>query len=265
MIGKGYYLSEADLEKNVYIKEETILTELGHFHDGVEFIFMLEGEIEARHFPEISVISAGEIFFADRFEIHSYRKLTKEIRAIVLVLSQEYLTAFREVYEGKTFPAHMADREKNREIISLIRAWVKEAELTYILNLGYSNLLFSKIIRNYDLIKAVEDKGRSVAIKLLKYTNDHFSEDISLGSVSREIGYSKEYCSKIFRDITGVGFRRYLNSLRIKRANELFESQNASKLTALEILYKCGFNSSATFYRAKKNLSNGISGKHDEE
>lgn len=159
----------------------------------------------------------------------------------------------------------MADREKNREIISLIRAWVKEAELTYILNLGYSNLLFSKIIRNYDLIKAVEDKGRSVAIKLLKYTNDHFSEDISLGSVSREIGYSKEYCSKIFRDITGVGFRRYLNSLRIKRANELFESQNASKLTALEILYKCGFNSSATFYRAKKNLSNGISGKHDEE
>ena len=72
MKDRGVYLSEADLVRQIYFKDETILSEVGHFHDSVEFVFLLEGEIEARHLSEVQRLSAGEIFFAGSFEYHCY-------------------------------------------------------------------------------------------------------------------------------------------------------------------------------------------------
>lgn len=252
---QGYYLLEADLERNVYLKEETILSDFGHFHNGVEFIFMIEGRIHARAHTELMTVSAGEIFIANSFEYHCYEKLTPDIRAIVLVLSREYLSDFREFYKGKIFPTHLDCREKNSDIITLMQNWVAETEKSYLLNLGYSNLLFSKIVERYGLTDFRETREKTAALKLLKYINEHFDKDITLRQIAHELGYTKEYCSKILKEVTGVGFRQYLNSLRLRKARALFDGRKESKLTTLEIIYQCGFNSAATFYRAFKATS----------
>ena len=78
-VNQGYYLLEADLERNIYLKEETILSDFGHFHNGVEFILMIEGQIHARAYTELMTVSAGEIFIANSFEYHCYEKLTPDI------------------------------------------------------------------------------------------------------------------------------------------------------------------------------------------
>ena len=122
------------------------------------------------------------------------------------------------------------------------------------LNVGYCNLLLSKIVKNYDLEMREEKKNKSVSVKLLKYINDHYVEDISLTLVAQKIGYSKEYCSKIFSEVVGMSFRDYLNFLRMRKANEYFSLKKENKMTTTEIVYKCGFNSTATFYRAQKAL-----------
>ena len=248
------YLSGADLERQIYLRCETVLSSVRHFHDSIEFIFLLEGSVEAYRGTEKEVISAGEIFFADRFVSHYYRKLTPDIKAVVLVLSREYTAVFNDMYRGKTFPSFMRDAQKNAQILSVMKEWMLEPDKTYLCNLGYCNLLFSRIVKNYDLPQFEERSDKSVTIKLLKYIGDHFAEDITLQTVAEAIGYSKEYCSVIFREQIGLRFREYLNYLRIKKANEYFATQKYNHLTTLEILYQCGFNSSATFYRAKKAL-----------
>ena len=67
-------------------------------------------------------------------------------------------------------------------------------------------------------ISITDGKDKRVTVKVLRCINEHFTEDISLASVAQEIGYTKEYCSKIFRDIVGVRFRDYLNLLRLRKA-----------------------------------------------
>jgi two-component system response regulator YesN len=88
----------------------------------------------------------------------------------------------------------------------------------------------------------------------LQYINEHYLEDISLTSVAQKIGYSKEHCSKIFSESVGMGFRDYLSFLRLKKAQEYFSLKKDLKLTTIEIIYKCGFKSTATFYRAQKRF-----------
>lgn len=254
MKDKGVYFSEADLERQIYFKDETILSEVGHFHDSVEFVFLLEGEIEARHLAEVQHLRAGEIFFVGSFEYHCYKKCTPHIRAVVLVLSREYTKVFSESFKGFTLPTYMKNTEDNRDVIGMIRHWLKEKDEnnTYLCNFGYSTLLFAKLVKYYPLMPIEESKDKRVTVNVLKYINEHYAEDISLTTVANESGYTKEYCSKIFRDIVGIRFRSYLNFLRLRKAKEYFAEQKRTGLTTLEIIYKCGFSSTATFYRAQK-------------
>ena len=73
-------------------------------------------------------------------------------------------------------------------------------------------------------------------------------------ALSKMLGYTKEYCSKIFSEVVGMSFRDYLNFLRLKKAKEYLALKKSTKQTTTEIIYKCGFNSTATFYRALKGL-----------
>ena len=253
---KGVYLPDADVARQIYIKEDPVLASVGHFHEGIELVAIVEGEVEACHLTHRERLCAGEMFFADSFECHYYRPLTSEIKAIVIVLSSEYTNVFRELYRGKTFPCFMKEREKNLALISLMRQWLNEKEKTYMLNVGYCNLLLSKITEKYSLERREEKKDKNVSIKLLKYINDHYTEDISMTTVAKDIGYTKEYCSKIFAEVVGMRFRDYLNLLRIKKADEYFSLKKDLKMTTMEIVYKCGFNSMATFYRAQKATQN---------
>lgn len=252
MKNRGIYLSEADVSRQIYIKEDPEFATVGHFHEGVELVAIVRGEVNAYCFTQKETIHEGEIFFADSFACHHYDALSPNCLAIVIVLSREYTKLFRELYAGKTFPAYMKDREKNKEIISLMRVWLEDKKKSFLRNVGYCNLLFSKITEAYSLIDYEEKKDKNISIKLLQYINDHYLEDVSLTKVAASLGYSKEYCSKIFYEAVGMCFRDYLNFLRIRQANEYISTKRQHKMTTTEIAYQCGFKSMATFYRAQK-------------
>ena len=95
--------------------------------------------------------------------------------------------------------------------------------------------------------------GKALVKELLHYIKEHYLEQITLSTVAQAVGYSVDHCSKTLHAVTGLSFRDYINLLRLKRAEEMFADKSL-KLTTLEILYRCGFNNSATYYRAKKKL-----------
>lgn len=258
MSEKGIYLSEADITRSIYIKEDPVLGTIGHFHEGLELVAVLEGEVEAFLIKQSKKIYPGEIFFANSFECHHYKQRSS-VRCIVIVLSSEYTSVFKSLYQGKSLPTFMSDVEKNAEIIGVMKNWLNEKDKDYLLNLGYSCQLLSKLVKTYGLHENRESKDKSVIVKLLKFINDHISEELSLGKVAKEIGYSKVYCSKIFSEVVGMGFRDYVNFLRIKKVEEQLSLKNITKQTTTEIIYKCGFNSTATFYRAKNSLKKWLS------
>ena len=95
--------------------------------------------------------------------------------------------------------------------------------------------------------------GKALVKEMLGYIQEHYLEAISLTTVAKAVGYSPDHCSKILQSTVGLKFREYINLLRIKRAEEMLADKSV-KLTTLEILFRCGFNNSATYYRAKKKL-----------
>lgn len=97
-----------------------------------------------------------------------------------------------------------------------------------------------------------EEKSNDV-IKIAKdYIKDNFSKDISLDDVSRVVGISPYYFSKIFKEGCGENFIEYLTNIRIEKAKELLmESDRSMK----EICMMCGYSDPNYFSRTfKKNV-----------
>ncbi len=251
-----YYSGETDSAKYIYLKKDDLLQPVGEFHDSIEIIFMLEGRAEGHLYDRTYILEPGDIFFVDSYEGHWYKHLTEKILAYVLVLSREYLQAFRDLYPNQTFMTYMSDKKVNEKLFRLISDWYYEENKIHIKDLGYANVLFSYLLESYALTKRTIKNDREEFIKvLLLYLHEHYLEDITLAKVSKALGYSVDYCSKVLKKSIGRSFRDYINMLRIRKANALMQDKSLD-MTTLEILYKCGFKSAATFYRAKKHFAN---------
>ena len=63
--------------------------------------------------------------------------------------------------------------------------------------------------------------------------------ELSLASVSERLGYNQKYLSHAFKEKMGVGFSRYLRTVRIKHAVFLIEHGVES---VKNVAYLCGFS-----------------------
>lgn len=97
-----------------------------------------------------------------------------------------------------------------------------------------------------------EEKSTDVIKVAGKYIQDNYSKDISLDDVSRVVGISPYYFSKIFKEEMGVNFIEYLTNIRIERAKELLTT---SEMSMKEICIMCGYSDPNYFSRTfKKNV-----------
>jgi len=84
--------------------------------------------------------------------------------------------------------------------------------------------------------------------------------DITLGSVSEELGTTSHQLSNFLNNYYGQNFNDYINTFRIEKAKKLLIEER--KKTVLEIGFEVGFNSSSTFYKAFQRKVGMAPGKY---
>ena len=92
-------------------------------------------------------------------------------------------------------------------------------------------------------------------VPALQYIDNHYSENISLATLSSLCRFSTSRFSHVFKEVTGTSAIKYINDLRMSKATMLL---NTSNLSISEIAVKVGFYDAAYFSRIYK-LNCGIS------
>ncbi len=82
--------------------------------------------------------------------------------------------------------------------------------------------------------------GSPLVRKAQEYIRDHYSEDITLQSIAREIFVTPNYLGRIFREQTGYKLGDWLNKYRINQAKLLLDDP---ELKTYEIATRVGFSS----------------------
>ncbi len=101
--------------------------------------------------------------------------------------------------------------------------------------------------------------------------NNLTSDDLSQQTMADMAGISKDYFSRIFKNVTGMNYSKWLNMIRLEKATELL-SQNDMTLTQVAML--SGFRSIPSFNRVfyeEKGMAPGeyrslfVSGRNPEQ
>ena len=124
-------------------------------------------------------------------------------------------------------------------LVALVRNFIESAE--------------ADDIKETDNIKTNRKKitGLEKINKVFQYIEENYQENITLYDVSKAVGFSKYYISRLFNNIAEKSFSSYLNSFRIKKAEKLIMN---SSFTITEIAHSVGFNSTGTFYRVFRQI-----------
>lgn len=239
-----------------------------HFHDSYEFYFLLEGERYYFIDKDTYWVKKGMAVLVNRHQIHrtimadkSYHDrilMMVDARQIEGFLEENHLITLNHLFseyggllqlQEQTWQHilnlltdiknELHDKERNYEKIIKL----KLAELVMLLQRCSSEAFFQNKVKTVQSAKY--QKVSEVADYLLK----NYETEESIEDIAERFFISKSYLCRIFKEVTGFTVNEYLNTTRIKKAQDLLVFGEKS---ITEIAGMLGFESITYFERVFK-------------
>ena len=155
-----------------------------------------------------------------------------------------------------------------RDFPELAEMWQKglsyKNEVTDLVSEGLLMQTFASIGNRMAEVESKTDysKGENISIAVKKYIDTNFADpELSLGKITEEFCYNKNYISDAFKKIFGIGIRKYLNIVRINNACVLME-----RISDLEeIASLCGYSDRLYFSKVFKEQIGISPGRYIKE
>lgn len=238
-------------------------TSLTHFHETLEILYVLSGRI--------SVIMAGNSITLNTedfmvFNPYEHHDLYQEPGTHLLSV---YISAqiIRMADIGLIRCCSQLHREQG-DYFPLIRA-----KLAMLYKNGTDQMADRKLhilSEIYGLLAILKQQfqahgkqtltpEKGILYKILRYTAEHYSEDITLQSVADAIFLSRGHLSRVFQKEMGMQFSEYLRTLRLNKAARLLISTD---LPVTDVALECGFSNINTFIANFKQIYESTPGAY---
>lgn len=120
---------------------------------------------------------------------------------------------------------------------------------------AYTTTLLIEIYEQFkcfNVSHSAQTEHAPITEKIIKYINEHYSENITLDSFENKFFVSKYYICRLFHENMGVSVIEYLQYKRIIEAQKLLDDIDRP---IMDICFDCGFNNIQHFYRVFKKIS----------
>ncbi|MBE6695449.1 MAG: helix-turn-helix domain-containing protein [Ruminococcaceae bacterium] len=230
-----------------------------HFHNFFELYYMIDGECQYFIDNKILNVRSNSMVLIPRGIPHKTDYDCKNVYRMQLFFSSDYINSallpeLYRVFPYNVFEASGEQIEKINQISERIENESKTRDaFSFELTKGYLTELFTIVLRSKLNTEAnVHKDGNIIIDDAMKYITENYSEEITLTEISKRCAMSVSRFSRLFKNVTGFGFKEYLNSVRIKQANQYLINTDMS---VCEIAYACGFNDSNYFSTSFKRAS----------
>lgn len=220
-----------------------------HLHRSFEFMYVKCGQIEVSINTRKFYVKENECILILPYEIHTFSTVSSS-DSYICVFSPEYI---------KTFHNMIYEKHLNNPVIplspsthSLITDKIFRANNNLLEMKACFYLICSEVIDQTDILDN-KKSDYELLHETLNYIQDNFTNNISLKSVSLELGYSYNYLSKYLNNMLGLSFVDFINENRINYALYLLKNTEDS---ITDIAYVCGYSSIRSFNRNFLNLMN---------
>ena len=228
-----------------------------HLHRQLELIYVLSGSTTVTVEQQDFLLTPGQGVLVFPNQMHGLKHV-KPGHNLLCIFEPDFCHSFRQFFQNKK-PAHndftvsslsehsrialqglktlAAAMEKDRPTPSDVQVYAE----------GYLTLLLADLLPSLPLQVRKNTDDLELEQRLLLYLDAHYTEELSLESLSKEFGVSRFVLSRIFTEKLHTTFPDYVNSRRLDYARDLLLS---TELSVTQIALDVGFGSSRTFFRA---------------
>ena len=223
-----------------------------HFHSNIEIVYVIKGEIIITINGQNRTLTEGCVSIANSYDIHTYTT-EKNSKTIVSIIPIEIVENFTQMMYTKSFSSPFLESSlQTKEIYYAIKQIIKYcAAYESHIEKGYAYVILGILIKSIGLTEKTKSSNIDLARKILIYLQQNYTDDVSIGKLSKLLGYNKDYLSRFFNTYLGCSFNIYINQLRTRHAAQLLVE---SDLKTTDIAFKSGFGNYRTFNRAFREL-----------
>ena len=225
-----------------------------HYHSLYEIYFMLEGNCTYFIDNKVYNVQPGDIVIIPEGVIHHTRYDDISHCRVLINCAEKYIPSSLQtgMLSGSHLYRNPLITDEAKKIFGKIEKEYKlKDSLSDEVISCHTHSLFYLLMRNADGCLKVDD-GNKVIEQAVAYIRENFASDISLSSLAKKFSVSPEHFSRMFKKETGLGFSKYLNSLRLQHAEQLLKSDRGQNIT--KIAEECGFEDSNYFSKKFKEM-----------
>lgn len=229
-----------------------------HFHANLEIFIVRHGKYEVTRNSESFEMHDGSIAIFDNYDLHSYVNKYGTSDDCVIMIPADVSKAFDAARNGKRIKTTVIRDQKLTDTIldaidemNLIPVgngvaddkYYVDSVVNYVLCLLYKRLEYAEPVVNS---QTESDYIR----RMLIYISEHFRGDITATSLASQMGYSREYVSRLFNKYMKESIPSYINKTR---AQYVEEQKEISDKSLTEIILDAGFKHTSSYYRFINN------------
>lgn len=233
-----------------------------HWHDCLEFQFVLEGKAEQIVNGKRYMTKEGDLTVILGGDIHATRgRRGQRIRILVLKFMPSLFErgsggkkdGGAEKY-GRYLYSFLSKREVVPELTQVQREYLdtlfcgiaremEEKQDGYELMIKGEIFLLMGYLQREKILEPYrggwQQEGPCDMERILHFMEENYEQDISLREVADSLHMNYSYTSRYFKKTTGRNFKEYLDFIRVSEANRLL-AEGRKSIT--EISIRCGFN-----------------------
>lgn len=234
-----------------------------HWHDEMEVVHILSGEMTIRLGEDSFCAKAGEVVLVNPGWLHRFDSADTPLNYNAFVFPLELLQFEQyDVDRAKVLNSLRSGRLRfaprpvpNKSITECLHGLASASNMNNqgdtLMVRGLLLYLTGLLVNSGQLQKQGANRSEKQAIikEILTYIKNHSQEPMRLDEVAGEFGMTPKYFCQYFKKHAGRSFIDYVNYLRIQNAAELLRQSNAKQI---EVAMQAGYNNLSYFIRRFK-------------
>ncbi|MBR2474469.1 MAG: helix-turn-helix transcriptional regulator [Clostridia bacterium] len=216
-----------------------------HLHTSAELLFIEKGEAALTTGTLEYKLTKGDFVFIMPSMLHCIIPDGENTVVYVINIKCELITDIIKRYSGLR-PASPVLKAINvpSQLLYALSALSTERDK----NIAHSwiHLMVSIVTSKLRFAEIHDGVTSDLSNRVLTYLSIHFREQISLDQLAEAMGVSRFHLSHLFSNKLGIGFKEYLNNLRVECAKSILRSTD---IPVAEIYEASGFENQRTFNR----------------
>ncbi len=240
-----------------------------HWHNDIEFVKVIDGEINYNINGEIVHLKKGEALFINSKQFHyNFPEGEEECNFVCIILHPILMCSSKTIAEKYVSPI-LANNSIPFYIFKSSSTWentvlscidrIYKLEDEECLELKLYSLFFEMWTQMYihlsDKIthKSKDTQHLTELKNMISYIKEHYKEKISLSDIANAGGTCKTSCCAIFKKFTNQTPNEYLTDYRLHKSIELIQNTD---MTLTQICYDVGFSGASYFSETFKKVYN---------